>query len=70
MYTVNWLCCQVVIVMSHELAHDQEMDSYFAEKFYPARPLFVLGRSYRADRQCKPEETLYNNWMDPFHSHA
>ena len=70
MYTVNWLCCQVVIVMSHELANDQEMDSYFAEKFYPAKPIFVLGRSYKADPECKPDQTLYNNWMDPSHSHA
>ena len=56
--------------MTHELAADREMDSYFAEKFYPARPLFVLGRSYKADPECKPQETLFNNWMDPSPSHA
>ena len=30
----------------------------------------VLGRSYAADPTCKPEETLFDNWMDRSHSPA
>ena len=63
------LCCQV-LVMSHELADEKEMCSYFGNKFYPARPVYVVGRSYKAEPKCKPEETLFDNWMDRSHSHA
>ena len=63
------LCCQV-LVMSHELADEKEMCSYFGNKFYPARPVYVVGRSYKAEPKCKPQETLFDNWMDRSHSHA
>ena len=66
---VYWLCCQV-LVMSHEKTKEVEMSSYFGNKFYPARPVYVLGRSYKANPTCKPEETLFDNWMDRSHSQA
>ena len=65
---VDWLCCQV-LVMSHERTNSAEMDSYFGNKFHPARPIYVVGRSYKAEPQCKPEHTLFDNWMDRSHSH-
>ena len=46
------------------------MDSYFGNKFHPARPVYVLGRSYKAEPTCAPQETLFDNWMDRSHSHA
>ena len=55
--------------MSHEKSDEKEMTSYFANKFRPARPLFVFGRSYAADPKCKPEHTLYDNWLDTSRSH-
>lgn len=53
-----------VLVMSHELSAEREMDDYFAKKFNPAVPIFVVGRSYKSNPQCKPEETLYDAWLD------
>ena len=50
--------------MSHELSNEAEMSSYFAKKFRPAVPVFVIGRSYKSDPLCKPEHTLFDNWMD------
>ena len=34
------------------------------------RAVYVLGRSYKAEPRCKPEEMLFDNWMDRSHSHA
>ena len=56
--------------MSHELTDPKEMSSYFANKFHPARPVYVVGRSYKAEPKCKPQETLFDNWMDRSHSHT
>ena len=54
--------------MSHEKSKESQMTSYFSNKFYPALPIFTLGRSYKADPQCKAEESLFDNWMDRSHS--
>ena len=56
--------------MSHELSKEAEMTNYFAKKFAPATLVFVVGRSYKSSPQCKPEETLFDNWMDRSHPHA
>ena len=56
--------------MSHELTNEAAMDSYFGNKFFPAKPVYVLGRSYKAEPACKPQQTLFDNWMDRSHSHA
>ena len=57
--------------MSHEKAREDEMTSYFSKKFFPAVPVYVFGRSYAAEPKCKPEQTLYDNWLEhsPFHPH-
>ena len=51
--------------MTHELSKNEEMSTYFAKKFYPANPQYVVGRSYKAEPKCKPEHTLFDNWMEP-----
>ena len=55
--------------MSHELSKEKDMSSYFAKKFAPAPPVCVLGRSYRASPECKPEHTLFDNWMEHSRTH-
>ena len=55
--------------MSHELSKEREMTTYFAKKFAPAPPIVVLGRSYKSSPECKPEQTLYDNWQDHSHPH-
>ena len=56
--------------MTHELTKESEMSSYFAQKFAPAPPSFVVGRSYQSEPECKPEETLFDNWVDRSRTHA
>ena len=58
-----------VLIMSRELSKESEMTSYFAKKFAPAPPLVVLGSSYKSSPECKPEQTLYDNWLDQSHPH-
>jgi hypothetical protein len=41
-----------VLIMSHELSREDEMTDYFSRKFYPAVPVYVLGRSYAAKPEC------------------
>ena len=50
--------------MSHELSKESDVDNYFAKEFAPAVPMVVLGRSYKSEPECKPEETLFDNWME------
>ena len=45
------------------------MTRYFAKKFAPAPPLVVLGSSYKSSPECKPEQPLYDNWLDQSHPH-
>ena len=58
-----------VLIMSHELSKEKEMTSYFAKKFAPAPPLVVMGRSYKSSPECKPENTLFDNWQDISRTH-
>ena len=55
--------------MSHELSDEKDMSSYFSKKFAPAAPVFVMGRSYKSSPRCDPGETLFDNWLDPSHTH-
>ena len=50
--------------MTHENAREKEMTDYFTKKFSPALPVFVMGRSYTAQPTCKPENTLFDNWLE------
>ena len=59
-----------VLIMSHELSREDEMTDYFSRKFYPAVPVYALGRSYAAKPECKPDRTLHDNWMEPSPLHV
>jgi hypothetical protein len=59
-----------VLIMSHELSREDEMTDYFSRKFYPAVPVYVLGRSYAAKPECKPDQTLHDNWKEPSPLHV
>ena len=54
-----------VFVITHENARMSDMDDYFARKFRNLQALFVIGRSYLAEPQCLPKETLYDAWKEP-----
>ena len=45
------------------------MSSYFAKKFSPATPVYVVGRSYMSEPERKPQVTLFDQWLDPSHPH-
>ena len=53
-----------VFVITHEKARLEDMDDYFARKFHPLVPMFMIGRSYAMEPECKPSETLYDLWKD------
>ena len=55
-----------VLVLTHEATKVLDTDDYFARKFYPAVPLFVMSRSYKMPPECKPNETLFDCWKDLF----
>ena len=51
-------------MITHEKARVEDMDDYFAKKFYPMKVIYVIGRSYRADPECRPDKTLYDAWKE------
>ena len=54
-----------VLILSYELSEDEELTDYFSRKFYPAVPVYVLGRSCAAKPEGTSEQTLHENWLDP-----
>ena len=56
--------CQKVLVITHEKARVEDMSDYFQKKFHPLEVVYLVGRSYKASPQCKPEETLFDAWKD------
>ena len=53
-----------ILVITHEEARVEDMDDYFAKKFYPMRVLYVIGRSYKAEPECRPDKTLFDAWQE------
>ena len=56
--------CLQVLVMTHEAARLNEMDDYFALKFFPLEVYYVMGRSYKMEAECQPKHTLWDAWKD------
>ena len=59
-------CYFKVLVLTHEATAIKDTDDYFARKFYPAVPFFVMSRSYKMPPQLKPDQTLFDCWKDLF----
>ena len=55
-----------VLVLTHELQSLKDTDDYFAKKFAPVVPFFIMSRSYKKDPVCEPKETLFDCWKDRF----
>ena len=53
-----------VLIMTHEVTKMTEMEDYFTKKFYPILPMFMIGRSYKMEPTCKPNQTLYDTWTE------
>ena len=53
-----------VVIMTHEAAKMTELEDYFANKFFPINPVYLIGRSYKLKPECKPAETLYDSWTE------
>ena len=56
--------CRKVLVITHEKARVEDMDDYFAKKFYPLKVIYLIGRSYKASPECSPDETLFDAWKE------
>ena len=66
------------LVVTHEGANEEDIDTYLQEHFYPRRPLVcygtstsihagrwcVFGRSANVDPPCPPKEVLRWWWKD------
>ena len=59
--------CPKVLAITHEKANRDEMNDYFQKKFYPMTVVYMIGRSYKAEPQCKPDETLFDAWKELIH---
>ena len=53
-----------VLVITHEAANEEDIDTYLQEHFYPCRPLMCFGRSANMDPLCPPKEALWWRWKD------
>ena len=53
-----------VLVLTHERASAEETMPYASYVFAPIPVIGVYGRSYRAEPQCRPEESVYCGWKD------
>ena len=55
-----------VLVLTHEATRLEETTDYFARKFAPLVPFYVMSRSYKMSPECLPEHTLFDCWKDCF----
>ena len=53
-----------VLVLTHEATKLEDTNDYFAKKFYPAVPFFIMSRSYKKSPECDPSHTLFDCWKD------
>ena len=64
-FALTRVTCKVIVI-THELQKTEDTDDYFARKFKPLVPLFVMSRSYKASPGCDPKHTLFDCWKDLF----
>ena len=55
-----------VFILTHEATKLSDSDDYFAKKFSPLVPLFIISRSYVNEPKCDPSHTLFDCWQDRF----
>ena len=59
----NNVICKVLI-LTREATKLEDCDDYFAKKFAPLVPFYVMSRSYKMSPQCDPSHTLFDCWKD------
>ena len=55
-----------VLVVTYPLTKLYDTDDYFAKKFSPLAPLYIMSRSYKMVPKCEPQHTLFDCWKDRF----
>ena len=55
-----------VLILTHEATRLKDTDDYFARKFSPVVPFFIMSRSYKMTPECDPAHTLHDCWKDRF----
>ena len=53
-----------VVVLTHEKASVEETMPYASYAFAPIPVVGIYGRSYKAEPQCRTEESVYYGWKD------
>ena len=61
----RFVICKV-LVCTYEGTRLRDSDDYFAKKFAPLAPLYVMSRSYAKEPKCGEGETLFDCWKDRF----
>ena len=61
----RFVICKV-LVLTYEATKLRDSNDYFAKKFAPMAPLYVMSRSYAMEPKCGEEETLFDCWKDRF----
>ena len=55
-----------VLILTHPLTKLYDTDDYFARKFSPLVPFYIMSRSYKMSPECEPGHTLFDGWKDQF----
>ena len=61
----RFVMCKV-LVLTYEATKLRDSDDYFAKKFAPLVPLYIMSRSYAMEPECEPCDTLFEFWKDRF----
>ena len=53
-----------MLILTHEMASDQEGIPHAAAQFWPVRPLVMYGRSAALQPKCAKEEAVWWFWKE------
>ena len=63
-YKLNGPAVHKALVLSHEKAEDDTIDSYLASMLFPMRPVVCWGRSATAEPRCDPCDAIWYWFKD------
>ena len=61
----RFVICKV-LVLTYEATKLRDSNDYFAKKFAPLVPLYIMSRSHALEPKCGESDTLFDCWKDRF----
>ena len=55
-----------VLILTHPSPELYDTDDYFARKFSPLVPFYIMSPRYKMSPECDPSHTLFDCWKDRF----